>query len=119
MIRSAERLEPLLPSMAFQRDHRQAINGIPWRIDNGAKWAQISQRYGPAKTCYDRFSRWEQVGTWTLTEQRLRTDVDAAGDRTGMGRSTPAWCGRISMPRVLATRAEPAESRAAQGLGRS
>src|SRR4051795_8552410 len=49
------RLEPLLPPMAPQRggrwrDHRQVINGILWRIDNGARWDQILDRYGPAKT---------------------------------------------------------------------
>ncbi|WP_158319496.1 transposase [Actinoplanes xinjiangensis] len=57
-----ERLGPLLPSMAPQRggrwrDHRQVINGILWHIDNGAKWDQIPERYGPAKTCHDRFAR--------------------------------------------------------------
>jgi transposase len=64
-----ERLAPLLPSMAPQRggrwrEHRQVLNGILWRIDNGAEWDQIPERYGPAKTCYDRFARWEQDGTW-------------------------------------------------------
>src|SRR3982750_4365381 len=41
-----ERLEPLLPSMDPQRggrwrDHRQVINGILWRTENGAKWHQV------------------------------------------------------------------------------
>jgi transposase len=79
------RLEPLLPSMDPRRggrwrDHRQVINGILWRIDNGAKWDQIPERYGPAKTCYDRFARWEQDGTWARIEQQLQTDADAVGD---------------------------------------
>jgi transposase len=79
------RLEPLLPSMAPQRggrwrDHRQVINGILWRIDNGAKWDQIPDRYGPAKTCYDRFARWEQDGTWARIEHQLQADADAGGD---------------------------------------
>jgi transposase len=72
-----ERLEPLLPSMAFQRggrwrDHRQVINGILWRVENGAKWEEVPDRYGPGKTCYDRFSRWEQDGTWAKIEQQLQ-----------------------------------------------
>jgi transposase len=80
-----ERLEPLLPSMTPQRcgqwrDHRQVVNGISWRIDDGAKWDQIPDRYGPAKTCYGRFARWEQDGTWARIEQRLQTDADACGD---------------------------------------
>ena len=80
-----ERLEPLLPSRKPQRggrwrDHRQVINGILWRIDNGAKWDQIPERYGPAKTCYDRFARWERNGTWARIEQRLQAEADAGGD---------------------------------------
>lgn len=65
------------------RDHRQVINGILWRIDNGAKWDQVPERYGPAKTCYDRFARWEQDGTW-----------DAAGDLD--------WCGQVDSSVVRA-----------------
>lgn len=79
------RLVPLLPSMAAQRggrwrDHRQVINGILWRIDNGAKWREVPERYGPWQTCYDRFARWESDGTWARIEQRLQADADAAGD---------------------------------------
>ena len=90
------RLEPLLPSMTPQRggrwrDHRQVINGILWRIDNGAKWDQVPDRYGPAKTCYDRFARWERDGTWARIEQRLQAEADAGGDLDWRRRSTPAW----------------------------
>jgi transposase len=79
------RLEPLLPSVTPQRggrwrDHRQVINGILWRIDNGAKWDQIPERYGPAKTCFDRFARWESDGTWARIEKQLQADADATGD---------------------------------------
>jgi transposase len=77
-------IEPLLPEPGRRsgrwRDHRQVINGILWRVDNGAKWDQIPERYGPAKTCYDRFARWEQDGTWARIEKRLQADADAAGD---------------------------------------
>jgi transposase len=79
------RLEPLLPSRAPQRggrwrDHRQVINGILWRTDNGAKWHQIPDRYGPHQTCYHRFAQWEADGTWARILQRLRADADAAGE---------------------------------------
>jgi transposase len=79
------RLQPLLPSMDPQRggrwrDHRQVINGILWRTENGAKWHQVPDRYGPSKTVYHRFSQWEQDGTWVRIEQRLRADADATGD---------------------------------------
>ena len=79
------RLEPLLPSVKPQRggrwrDHRQVINGILWRVENGAKWDEVPERYGPGKTCYDRFARWEQDGTWARIEQQLQADADAAGE---------------------------------------
>jgi transposase len=94
-----QRLEPLLPSMDPQRggrwrDHRQVINGILWRIENGAKWDQIPERYGPAKTCYDRFARWEQDGTWARILQRLLTDADAGGDLD--------WCAQVDSSVVRA-----------------
>jgi transposase len=79
------RLEPLLPSVKPRRggrwrDHRQVINGILWRVENGAKWDEVPERYGPGKTCYDRFARWEQDGTWARIEQQLQADADAAGE---------------------------------------
>jgi transposase len=94
-----ERLEPLLPSMDPQRggrwrDHRQVINGILWRIDNGAKWDQIPGRYGPPETCYDRFARWEQDGTWAAILQRLQADADAGGDLD--------WCAQVDSSVVRA-----------------
>ncbi len=106
-----QRLEPLLPSMDPQRggrwrDHRQVINGILWRVDNGAKWDQIPERYGPAKTCYDRFARWEQDGTWARSCGGCRPTRTQAGISTGLLRSIPAWCGLISTLRVPVKGAE-------------
>ena len=79
------RLEPLLPSSRGEpggrfRDHRQVINGILWRIRDGAIWSQIPERYGPHQTCYDRFARWDEDGTWDRVEKAPQTDADAAGE---------------------------------------
>lgn len=61
-------LAPMLPPNPRigrpYRDHRQVINGILWRIKNGAPWHAIPNQYGPWQTCYDRFRRWEKDGTW-------------------------------------------------------
>jgi transposase len=78
-------LESLLPTMRPQRggrwrDHRQVINGILWRTDNGAKWHEIPDRYGPYKTVFHRFAQWEADGTWAKVLQRLQARADAAGD---------------------------------------
>lgn len=56
------------------------INGILWRTENGAKWRQIPDRYGPWETCYSRFARWQRTGVWDAIERRLQADADAAGD---------------------------------------
>ena len=86
------RLEPLLPSMAPRRggrwrDHRQVINGILWRTDNGAKWDQIPERYGPFKTCYHRFALWEADGTWDRILRHLQAEADADGDLDWRGQA--------------------------------
>jgi transposase len=89
-----ERLEPLLPSMKPQRggrrrDHRQVIIGILWRIDNGAKWDPVPERYGPAKTCYDRFARSEQhlhVDLWSQAAQ-----LGFRAPRQGTSTGTPDY----------------------------
>ncbi|MFI5845625.1 transposase [Catenuloplanes sp. NPDC051500] len=49
--REWERLAPLLPDTDPQRggrwrDHRQLIDGMLWRIENGARSRQVPKRYG-------------------------------------------------------------------------
>ena len=77
------RIEPLLPAQLTARrpwrDHRQVINGILWRTENGAKqvingilwklrtgapWRDVPDRYGPWKTCHERLRVWTRDGTW-------------------------------------------------------
>ncbi len=102
------RLEPLLPSVLPQRgghwcDHQRVINWILWRVENGAKWQEVPDRYGPGKTCYDRFSRWEQDGTWAKIERQLQTDASTPTPPeiwTGTRRSIPASCGCTSTLRA-------------------
>jgi transposase len=79
------RVEPLLPSMKPQRggrwrDHRQVINGILFRVRTGVPWRDVPARYGPWKTLYKRFARWEEDGTWARIEATLQADADAAGE---------------------------------------
>jgi transposase len=79
------RIAPLLPSMAPQRggrwrEHRQVINGIAFRVRTGAPWRDVPQRYGPWKTLYKRFTRWQEDGTWARIEAMLHMQADAVGD---------------------------------------
>jgi TetR/AcrR family transcriptional regulator, cholesterol catabolism regulator len=63
-----ERIEPLLPRADGRgrrwRDHRQVVNGILWRLRSDAPWRDIPDRYGPWQTCYERYKRWDEDGTW-------------------------------------------------------
>jgi transposase len=61
-------------------DHRQVINGILFRVRSGVPWRDVPERYGPWKTLYKRFARWEADGTWARIEAVLQTDADAAGE---------------------------------------
>ena len=79
------RIMPLLPAMTPQRggrwrDHRQVINGIVFRVRTGVPWRDVPERYGPWKTLYKRFTRWQEDGTWARIESMLQADADAAGD---------------------------------------
>ncbi|WP_371871180.1 IS5 family transposase [Phytohabitans rumicis] len=74
----------LLPVMKPQRggrwrDHRQVINGILFRVRTGVPWRDVPSRYGPWKTLYKRFTRWQEDGTWARIEAALQADADAAG----------------------------------------
>jgi transposase len=44
-------LAPLLPRNQRRggrwRDHRSVINGILWKLHNGAPWRDLPERYGP------------------------------------------------------------------------
>lgn len=60
-------IEPLLPNdtRGVERvDDRRVLNGILWRFRTGSPWADIPERYGPHKTCYNRFTRWTRAGHW-------------------------------------------------------
>ena len=52
------------------------LNGILWRFRTGSPWAEISERYGPPATCYNRFVRWRKAGVWN----RLLAAVSEAYD---------------------------------------
>jgi transposase len=83
-------LEPHLPKNAAKggrpwNDHRQVINGILWKLNTGAQWRDVPERYGKDKTIYDRYNRWRATGLWDrlmkvlLGELRKRAmlDIDA------------------------------------------
>ena len=44
------------------------LNGIYWRLRTGSPRADISERYGPATTCSNRFRRWAKIGVGRIFE---------------------------------------------------
>lgn len=75
-----ERLEKELPGNDRPghpwSDHRKVINGILWVLRTGAPWRDLPERYGPWQTCYDRFTRWRNDGTWERALQSVQADAD-------------------------------------------
>ena len=79
------RLGPLLPPARPPtgrpaRDHRVVLNGILWVLRTGAPWRDLPERYGPWRTAYSRFRRWERQGVWRRVLAHLQAEADARGE---------------------------------------
>jgi transposase len=59
------------------RNYRVVINGIVWKLRTGAPWRDLPNRSGLWQTCYDRFIRWRQGGTWDRLLAQVQTTTDA------------------------------------------
>lgn len=80
-----ERLRPLLPPPPAgrgrpRRDDRRVVEGIVWRLATGTPWRDLPERFGPWKTVYSRFRRWQRAGVWERALAALLAQGDAAGD---------------------------------------
>jgi transposase len=77
-------LEPLLPKgkkpgRPPKWNKRQLIDGIRWRVRTGSPWRDLPARYGPWRTVYGLFRRWQRNGTWRAILTALQSRADAAG----------------------------------------
>ncbi len=77
-------LEPLLPKgkkpgRPPKWSKRQLIDGIRWRTRVGAPWRDVPPRYGPWRTVYGLYRRWQRDGTWARILTGLQARADAAG----------------------------------------
>lgn len=71
-------LEPHLPKNQPGKprvDDRRVISGILHILKTGGRWRDVPPEYGPAKTIYNRYTRWARRGVW----QRIFGKVAAAG----------------------------------------
>jgi len=46
---------------------------------SGAPWRDLTERYGPWKTIYNRFNRWSKSGVINIIFNRLLSSLDAHG----------------------------------------
>src|SRR3954464_12223567 len=72
---------PTLPPTRGGRwkDHRLMLNGIFWRLNTGAPWRDLPERYGPWQTVYDRFAKLRQSGLLDRIIERLQLRLNEAG----------------------------------------
>ncbi len=106
-------IQPLLPVRKqgpVRRDDRQVLNGIFFVLRTGIGWDDLPDRYGPAKTVYNRYNRWGKRGVWTGIFNSLAREgknsllfIDSSivkAHRTASGSKGGSW------RRVLAAHAE-------------
>jgi transposase len=77
-------LAPLFPQQPPKpggqwKDHRLMLNGIFWRLNTGAPWRDLPERYGPWQTVYDRFHKLRQSGRLDHIIERLQLRLNEAG----------------------------------------
>jgi len=72
-------IEPLLPDKPRgvpRVDDRRVLSGIFWVLRSGSPWGDMSERYCPLTTCYNRFVRWRK----SCILDRLMEAVTAANN---------------------------------------
>ena len=55
------------------------VNAILWRLATGVPWRDLPERYGPWRTVYSRFRRWQHAGVWDRVLAALHAEADAVG----------------------------------------
>ena len=54
------------------RDRRQVVNGIFWILRTGAPWRDLPEEFGPCKTVWRLFDKWNADGTLDKILARLQ-----------------------------------------------
>jgi len=79
-----ELLTPFFPPRPRKRggqwkDDRTILNGIFWRLNTGAPWRDLPERYGKWKTVHDRFSKLRKSGLLDRIIEELQLHLDERG----------------------------------------
>ena len=76
----ADVFPPRLPKRGGRwRDDRTLVNGILWRLNTGAPWRDLPERYGPWQTVYHRFNQMRKSGLLDRILERLQLRLNEAG----------------------------------------
>lgn len=59
------------------RDERLVVEGVVWRLRNGAKWRAVPERFGPWWRAAQLHIRWSRTGVWQRTFEHLRDQGQA------------------------------------------
>src|SRR3954465_15708083 len=71
---------PRAPKRGGQwKDDRAMVNGIFWRLNTGAPWRDLPERYGPWQTVYHRFREPRRTGLLDRLIGRLQLRLNQAG----------------------------------------
>jgi len=54
------------------RDERLVVEGIVWRMRNGAKWRSLPERFGPWWRAAQLHIRWSKAGVWQRAFEHIR-----------------------------------------------
>ena len=68
-----ERLRPFFPKSHGKPrvDDRRVLSGIIFVNRNGLRWRDAPKEYGPAKTLYNRWKRWGDMGVFARMMEGL------------------------------------------------
>ncbi|WP_211184429.1 IS5 family transposase [Paenibacillus lemnae] len=58
------------------KDNRTMINAMLWIARSGAPWRDLPEYYGPWKSVYTRFRRWEKAGVFHQVLECLASEPD-------------------------------------------
>lgn len=76
----ADFFPPRRPTRGGQwKDDRGMLNGIFWRLNTGAPWRDLPDRYGPWQTVYGRFARLRRGGLLDRILAALQLTLNEAG----------------------------------------
>lgn len=69
------RLRPFFPKSHGKPrvDDRRVLSGIIFVNRNGLRWRDAPREYGPAKTLYNRWKRWGDMGVFARMMEGLAT----------------------------------------------